>query len=33
LTRREIFEEFGKAYEGMLREGKQALEAMFGHEV
>ena len=33
LTRCEIFEEFGKAYEGMLREGKQALEAMFGHEV
>ena len=33
LTRHEIFAEFGKAYEGMLRESKQALRAMFGHEV
>ena len=33
LTERELFEEFGKAYEGMMSEGKVALQAMFGHEV
>ena len=33
LTKRELFEEFGKAYEERLKPGKGALEAMFGHEV
>lgn len=33
ITKREIFEEFGKAYEELLKGGKGALQAMFGHEV
>jgi hypothetical protein len=33
LTKREIFEEFGKAYEPMLQPAKAALQAFFGHEV
>ncbi len=33
LTKREIFEEFGDAYEELLKEGKGALQAMFGHEI
>ncbi|NIW09242.1 MAG: hypothetical protein GWN33_01005 [Gammaproteobacteria bacterium] len=33
LTEREIFEEFGNAYEDLLEKGKGTLEAMFGHEV
>lgn len=32
-TKRELFEEFGKAYEELLKEGKGALQAMFGHEI
>ena len=33
VTRRELFEEFGKAYEEMLQPAKAALQAFFGHEV
>jgi glutathione S-transferase len=33
VTEREIFEEFGKAYEPMLKQGRAGLAAMFGHEV
>lgn len=33
LTRHELFEEFGKAYEEMLKPSKAALEALFGHEL
>ena len=33
VTKRELFEEFGEAYEEMLKPGKAALQAMFGHEV
>ena len=32
-TRREIFEEFAKAYENLLSPGKAVLSALFGHEV
>lgn len=32
-TKRELFEELGKAYEELLKEGKGALQAMFGHEI
>jgi hypothetical protein len=33
LTRRELFEEFGKAYEQILMPARAALKALFGHEV
>ncbi len=33
VTKRELFEEFGRAYEEMLKPAKAALQAMFGHEV
>ena len=33
ITKRELFEEFGKAYEERLKPGKAVLQAMFGHEV
>ena len=33
LTRREILEEFGTTFAPMLKEGRAALAAMFGHEV
>ena len=33
LTRREIFEEFGKAYSDILAPAKAGLSALFGHEV
>lgn len=33
MTQREIFEEFGKAYEPMLRGAKPMLSALFGHDV
>ncbi len=33
LTEREIFEEFGKAHEALLKQGRVGLRAMFGHEV
>ena len=32
-TRREIFEDFGKAYADMLTPAKAGLSALFGHEV
>jgi hypothetical protein len=32
LTEREIFEEFGKAYEPMLKQSRIGLQALFGHE-
>ena len=33
LTKRELFEDFGKASEEMLKPAKAALQALFGHEV
>ena len=33
LTKRELFEEFGKAYEEMLKPAKVGLRVLFGHEV
>ena len=33
VTEREIFEEFGKAYEPMLKQSRVGLQALFGHEV
>ena len=33
ITKRELFEEFGEAYEEIPKPGKAALQAMFGHEV
>ena len=33
LTRRELFEDFGEAYEEMLKPAKAALQALFGHEI
>lgn len=33
VTEREIFEEFGKAYEPMLKQSRIGLSALFGHEV
>ena len=33
VTKRELFEEFGRAYEERLKPAKAALQAMFGHEV
>ena len=33
ITKREIFEEFGKAYAPMLKQGNPVLAALFGHDV
>ena len=33
LTKRELFEQFGKAYAEMLKPAKTVLQALFGHEV
>ena len=33
VTRREIFENFGDAYEGIIKDSKRALRALFGHAV
>ena len=33
ISRRELFEEFGLAYDKMLKPGRKMLSAVFGHEV
>lgn len=33
VTRQELFRDFGPAYDEMLKPGRAALRAMFGHDV
>ncbi len=33
VTKRELFEDFGPAYEGRLKPARAALEALFGHDI